>query len=131
MKHDPNWLTQPIRFPFPFLPMPSIAATVIAAALCCAFLCWGMFLIPRRWPFKFMEPVFPAYSRIWMAMAVLLSLAAGAGIWKLVHPADLAIACAWDLLSAILLIFRLRATPGRSTQTHLKTSMSDSTTREE
>jgi len=128
MKHDPNWFTQPIHFPFPFLPMPSIAATFIAAAMCCALLCWGMFLTPRRWPFKFMEPVFPANSRMWMAMAVLLTLAGAAGAWKLVHMSDLITALAWYLASALHLVFRSRTR--RSTGNHLPASAPGSITRQ-
>jgi hypothetical protein len=113
----PTWPTQPIRLPIPFLPLPSIAAACIAAALCCALMCWGMFLIPKRWPFKFLEPVFPAGSLVWMALAVLLSLAGWLGTWRLAHLSDLATALAWDLASTLLLV--LRARTRRSAPTHL------------
>lgn len=108
MKHDPNWLMQPIHFPFPFLPMPSIAAAFIVAALSFALLCWGMFLIPKRWPFKNLEPVFPSGSLFWAALAVLLSLSGGIGAWKLVHLSDLVTALVWNLTSVFLLILRSR-----------------------
>jgi hypothetical protein len=72
-----HMLTQPIHLPFLFLPFPSIAAAFTSAALCCALLCWGMFFIPTRWPFKLLDPVFPAHSPIWAGLALLLSLSGG------------------------------------------------------
>lgn len=103
-----HWLTQPIRLPFPFLPLPSIAAAFLATALCCALMFWGMFFIPKRWPFKSLDPVFPARSPMWAALALLLSLTGGLGVWRLLHLNDLVTALAWYLASALLLVLRLR-----------------------
>ena len=123
------WLTQPIRLPMPFLPLPSIAAAIIAATLCCALLCWGMFLIPKRWPFKFLEPVFPSCSLVWMALAVLLSLAGWLGTWMLAHVSDLATALAWNLASTLLLV--LRARTRRSAPTRMRATTPGRITRKE
>lgn len=128
MEHYPDWLIRPIHFPFPFPPLPSIAAAFVAAALSAALLCWGMFLIAKRWPFKLLEPAGKAGSPIWLTLAVLLSLAAGIGTWKLVYPGDLATACAWNLACVILIAFRSR--PRRSTQSHLRTGTPNGATGE-
>ena len=111
----PTWLTRPIHLPFPFLPLPSITAAIVAATLGAALLCWGMCLMAQHWPFKHLDPVFPAGSPAWLALAVPLSLAAGVGAWKLVPPNDLATACAWDLAGVLFLAFSSR--PKRPTGT--------------
>ena len=134
MNHpDLQWFTTPIHLPFPFLPLPSFAATFVVAALSCAILCIGMWLIPTRWPFAKIEPTFPGGSPIWWMLAVLLSLAAGIGAWKLGQPGDLAVACTWYLVCFTVLVICARNTSRRPAGTLLRTGASkgDSAARRE
>lgn len=104
-----QWLTKPLHLPFPFpLPLPSFAAACVAAALCCAILCIGMWLIPTRWPFSKMEPAFPGGSPIWLGLTTLFSLIVGVRAWKCVRLGDFVIACDWDLACFLLLVLGSR-----------------------
>jgi integrase len=66
-----------------------------------------MWLAPRRWPFAALsEPAFPGGSPVWGGLAALLTLSCVMAVWKGLQPADLAVACLWDLAFFLLLLWR-------------------------
>lgn len=102
-----GWFTRPIHLPFPFLPLPSLAAVFTVGAFGLALLCLGMRHLPKRWPFRTFEPTFPSSSPAWWLMALALFVSAGLGTWRLARLSDLITALAWNLASALFVLLRL------------------------